>query len=166
MKSEGRWQVGVAGAVVRRQHVLLVRHTYSEKGGRWALPGGFSSPNERLDESIVREILEETGLHTEVVDLIGLITRYGEKGGAVFVVFRLHPLAGQAKPDGVEVDRLGWFTAEEVAAMTADELWADIRNPTLAALVGGDGLAEDGHYPGRSDMARGFLVSVNLEVER
>jgi ADP-ribose pyrophosphatase YjhB (NUDIX family) len=158
MKVEGLWQVGVAGAVIHRQRVLLVRHTYSEKQGRWALPGGFSLHSERLDESIVREILEETGLYAKVVDLIGLVTRYSEDEGSVFVVFRLHPMAGQPAPDGVEVDRLGWFTAEEVAAMTADELWSDIRNPALAALAGGDGLIEDGQYPGRSETARAFLL--------
>ena len=160
MKNDVRWQVGVAGAVVHQERVLLVRHTYSEKQGRWALPGGFTRCDERLDESVVREVFEETGLQTEVVDIIGLVTRHSEGTGAVFVVFRLHPLSGNPVPDGLELERLGWFTAEQVAAMTPVELWPDIRNPTMAAFLGGKGLVEDQSYPGRSSTARGFLLSV------
>ena len=64
------WRVGVAGAVVHEGRILLVRHTYGQKEGYWALPGGYTTPGERLDESAVRELKEETGLSTEVVDVI------------------------------------------------------------------------------------------------
>ena len=158
MKEENHWQVGLAGAVVRQEQVLLVRHTYSEKQGCWALPGGFAHCDERLDESVVREVHEETGLQTEVVDVIGLVTRHSEGTGSVFVVFRLRPLSGHPVPDGAELDRVGWFTAEQVAAMTPVDLWADVRNPVMAALRGGEGLIEDPQYPGRSATARGFLL--------
>jgi ADP-ribose pyrophosphatase YjhB (NUDIX family) len=153
-----QWKIGVAGAVVHRGRVLLVRHTYGPKKGCWALPGGYTTHQERLDQSVVRELREETGIHVQVVDVIGMVTRYTERGGAVFVVFRLRPLSGQPEPDGVEVDRIGWFSFAELMAMTAEELMPDIRNPVLAALKGGPGLPEDERYPGRSETGRGFLV--------
>lgn len=153
-----QWRVGVAGAVVHQAQVLLVRHTYGEKRGRWALPGGYATQEERLDQSVIRELREETGMNAEVVDVIGLVTRYTERGGAVFVVFRLRALSGQAEADGVEVDRTGWFSLSELSAMTDEELWADIRRPAMAALEGGEGLLEDKRYSGRSERARGFLV--------
>jgi 8-oxo-dGTP diphosphatase len=158
MTSEKRWRVGVAGVIVREGRVLLVRHTYGEKQGRWAMPGGYTNHDERLDESVVREVREELGLETEVVDLIGLVTRYTERGGAVFVVFRLRPISGQPMPDGVEVGRIGWFSADEVVAMDDGELWPDSRNPAMAALKAGSGLFDSEGYPGRSESNRGFLL--------
>lgn len=156
--NERGWTVGVAAAVVDGGRVLLVRHTYGEKAGLWALPGGYADPGERLDQAAVREVMEEVGLQAEVVDAIALVTRTSARGGAVFVVFRLHPLAGVATPDGVEVDRAGWFTADEVAAMGDDELWFDSRNPAQAVMSDSPGLAESARYPGRSEAARGFII--------
>ena len=152
------WRVGVAGAVVHEAKVLLVRHTYGRMEGYWALPGGYTVPGERLDESAVRELKEETGLSTEVVDVIGMVTEYTEHDGGVFLVLRMRLSEGQIQPDGVEVNQAGWFSAAEVAAMTDKMLWPDSRHPALAALRGQNGLLEDERYPGRSDRARGFLV--------
>ena len=154
----GLWEIGVASALVHERRVLLVRHTYGEKKGRWALPGGYTTPKERLDESAVRELMEETGITAEVVDVIGMVTRYTDSGAAVFVVFRMRPVSGELEPDGIEVDQAGWFSVEQVANMTRKELWSDIRNPVLAALKGREGLLEDESYPGRSERARGFLA--------
>jgi ADP-ribose pyrophosphatase YjhB (NUDIX family) len=153
-----QWKIGVAGAVVHQGRVLLACHTYGEKDARWALPGGYARQDERLDQAMLRELWEETRLRAQVSDIIGLVTRYTAKDAAVFVVFRLRLLSGQAQADGVEVDRLGWFSASQVAAMTDEELWYDIRRPTLAALRGGEGLLDDGRYPSRSEKARGFLI--------
>jgi ADP-ribose pyrophosphatase YjhB (NUDIX family) len=152
------WRVGVAGAVVHEGRVLLVRHTYGEAEGCWALPGGYTTAGERLDESAVRELREETGLSAEVVDVIGMVTQYTERNSGVFVVFRMRAPEGQAQPDETEVSQAGWFSLAEVAAMTDKELWPDSRHPALAALRSADGLLEDARYPGRSDRARGFLV--------
>ena len=158
MANEKKWRVGAAGAVVHREQVLIVRHTYGEKKGRWALPGGYATHGERLDQTVVREVREEMGIEAEVVDVIGLRTRYTERGGAVFVLFRMRPLSGQPAPDGAEVDRIAWFSAAEVAAMDDDELLPVARNAAIAALKGGTGLLEDKHFPARDETYRGFLV--------
>ena len=69
---ETRWKAGVAAAVVDGGRVLLVRHTYGEKVGRWVMPGGYAQSHERLDQAAVREVKEEVSLETEVVDAIAL----------------------------------------------------------------------------------------------
>ena len=40
MVDERQWRVGADGAVVHQGRVLLVRHMYGDKKGRWALHGG------------------------------------------------------------------------------------------------------------------------------
>jgi ADP-ribose pyrophosphatase YjhB (NUDIX family) len=86
-----------------------VRHAYGPAAGYWALPGGYTMPGERLDESAVRELEEETGLRTAVVAIIGLVTQYTARGGAVYAVLRMRLLPGRenARPDGVEVKEGG-----------------------------------------------------------
>lgn len=42
--------------------VVLVRRSADPYAGRWALPGGFKSPDETLDDAARRELLEETGI--------------------------------------------------------------------------------------------------------
>jgi len=136
----------------------MVRHTYGEGKGCWVLPGGHATHGERLDETAVREVQEETGVEAEVVDVIGLRTRYTERGGAVFVLFRMRPLKGDLVPDGVEVDQVAYFTADEIAMMDDDKLFPVSRNAVRAALSGGDGLSEDKRFPERGETYRGFLL--------
>ena len=44
--------------------VVLIRRSADPYAGRWALPGGFKTPDETLDEAARRELLEETGVET------------------------------------------------------------------------------------------------------
>lgn len=123
------------------------------------MPGGYAHHDERLDQTAVREVREETGVEAKVVDLIGLRTRYTERGGAVFALFRMWALSGDPQPDGVEVDRVGWFSGAEIAAIGDERVVALSRNAVLAALEGGDGLAEDERFPMRDETYRAFLIS-------
>lgn len=44
-------------------YILLIQRLNEPFKGQWALPGGFIEPNETLEECVVREIEEETGLN-------------------------------------------------------------------------------------------------------
>lgn len=49
--------------------ILLHRRT---DNGKWALPGGAIETGERADETVVREVREETGYEVSVVRLVGI----------------------------------------------------------------------------------------------
>jgi ADP-ribose pyrophosphatase YjhB (NUDIX family) len=158
MSGEKQWRIGASGAVVHEGRALMVRHIYGDKAGRLALPGGYAAFGERLDETVVRELREETGLEVEIVDVIGLRTRYNDAGGALYVLFRARLLSGEALADGAEVDRVGWFSAQEIKTMNENELLPVARNAALAALTGREGLKEDEALPERAIAYRGFLI--------
>ena len=49
--------------------VLLARHA---NAGLWLAPGGAIDPDESPVDAVVREVFEETGLHVEPVNLLGV----------------------------------------------------------------------------------------------
>ncbi|MFF0543180.1 NUDIX hydrolase [Nocardia thailandica] len=64
----------VVGAVVEREgRILILRRRRSEfLGGQWELPSGEVERGERLDEALIREVAEETGLEvTGITDYLG-----------------------------------------------------------------------------------------------
>jgi len=70
--------VGVGAVIVDAGRVLLVKRKYEPLAGRWSLPGGAVEVGETLEESIVGEMSEETGLDIEVgpvVEVFDRITR-------------------------------------------------------------------------------------------
>lgn len=62
---------GSALVTDERGRILLQRRRDS---GNWALPGGVMEVGETLGDAVVRETLEETGIHIELTGLLGIYT--------------------------------------------------------------------------------------------
>ena len=60
--------------VLQDQQVLLVQRDHPRF---WELPGGGMAPGETPEETVVREVWEETGVHIEIVELLGWYKRTG-----------------------------------------------------------------------------------------
>jgi ADP-ribose pyrophosphatase YjhB (NUDIX family) len=66
-------KVGVSAAIFNSDgEILLVRRTDDQC---WCLPCGWAEVRETPQQSVAREVLEETGLVVEVLDLVRLGTR-------------------------------------------------------------------------------------------
>ncbi|MFF9237224.1 NUDIX domain-containing protein [Streptomyces sp. NPDC014801] len=91
-------------AVVRDDsgRLLLIHKTDNDL---WALPGGGHDIGERIGDTVVREVLEETGIQVEVVSIVGLYTdpehvlAYddGEVRQQFSICFRARPVAGSLR---------------------------------------------------------------------
>jgi len=67
--------VGVGAVVVDGERVLLVQRGHEPSKGKWSLPGGILELGESLAEGVAREVLEETGLVVEIIELVELLDR-------------------------------------------------------------------------------------------
>ena len=71
-------QVAVGAIVVRDEELLMVRRANDPGAGLWSVPGGRVEKGEYLTDALKREVLEETGVEIEVVELAGLFEVVGE----------------------------------------------------------------------------------------
>jgi ADP-ribose pyrophosphatase YjhB (NUDIX family) len=62
---------GADGAVIKDDKILLVKN---RDFGSWFLPGGFQDLDESIEETVSREIREETGLSVFADQLISVFT--------------------------------------------------------------------------------------------
>jgi ADP-ribose pyrophosphatase YjhB (NUDIX family) len=69
--------------VVHEGRVLLVQRGHEPAKGQWSIPGGLIDVGESLHEAVAREVLEETGLVVEPVELIELLDRIHREGDRV-----------------------------------------------------------------------------------
>jgi 8-oxo-dGTP diphosphatase len=118
---ENQWRkpsVTADGIVTRGNEILLIKRGKEPFKGSHALPGGFLNYGERLEECVVREVFEETGLKTRVVDLAGVYSAPDRdpRGHFVTAVYHLQPLSGTVKAgddasaaEWVPLDRLPKF---------------------------------------------------------
>jgi len=68
-------RIGVGAVVLDGPRVLLARRGRPPGQGKWSIPGGLVHLGERLEDAVVREIEEESGLHVRVLGLCGVIDR-------------------------------------------------------------------------------------------
>lgn len=74
-KYPDRPYVGVGAVIVQGGEVLIVKRKYDPLAGQWSLPGGGVELGETLEDSVVREMREETGLDIEVGPVIEVFDR-------------------------------------------------------------------------------------------
>ena len=103
------------GAVVwrkenNRTQYLLIRHN----GGHWSFPKGHVENNETELQTAYREILEETGLTTDIDMSFRRIVTYSPKIGVMkdVIFFLARPTGGTERPQEKEIAQLGWFEYE------------------------------------------------------
>jgi 8-oxo-dGTP diphosphatase len=93
--------IGVGAVVIDGSKVLLVRRGQEPLKGEWSLPGGALELGETLQQGVVREVLEETGLTVVpagIVEVLDRITQDDSSGRVryhyVLVDFLCHVASG------------------------------------------------------------------------
>jgi ADP-ribose pyrophosphatase YjhB (NUDIX family) len=124
--------------------ILLVRaSSESLHSGQWLLPGGGVEHGERLDEAVVREVEEETGLRVTVDGIRDVLTdvdrlvdppalRHQDR-----LVFAVRVVDGALRPEASgSTDRAAWVDPSQVSLM-----------PFTAQLLGAAGAVAEVDLP-------------------
>ncbi len=105
------------GAVVVKRYqgqwqVLLVKHA---RGGHWSFPKGHQEPDESIEETIHREVEEETGLLVELDPIYDYTSCYQLPDGRPKEVFYYlaRPKSDLLIKKEGEISGLGWYSFEE-----------------------------------------------------
>ena len=123
-----------AGGVVVRDDgdgpKALVIHRPKYKD--WSLPKGKLDPGESFEQAAVREVMEETGFTTELLEPLGEISYRDRKARPKLVRYWLmEPLEGEFAPND-EVDEVRWVDLEEAAALLNYERDTELVRKALA----------------------------------
>ena len=79
------------GIILENGKILLIKRRNEPFKDKWALPGGFVEYGEKVEDAAVREVFEETGLKTKIMDLVGIYSdpNRDPRGHIVSAVFLL-----------------------------------------------------------------------------
>lgn len=119
---------GVLLKSIRGQLMVAAIRPRGKAAGVWALPKGNLDPGERPEETAVREVFEETGVHGHLVEKLGDVKyTYTRRGGVrVFKIVSFYLLrAGRGRIDDIEermrieVDEARWLPLDEASTLLA-----------------------------------------------
>jgi 8-oxo-dGTP diphosphatase len=112
--------IGVGAVVIDGSKVLLVRRGKEPLKGEWSLPGGALELGETLQQGVVREVLEETGLVVTpagIVEVLDRITQDDSSGRGRYhyvLVDFLCRVAGGMLCGGSDAEEARWVEREEL----------------------------------------------------
>ena len=107
----------VFGFFENKAKLLLIKRKKEPFKGKWALPGGFVGIDEELEDAVVRELAEETGLadiKLEQMHTFGTVGR-DPRGRQITIVFMGIATKGQTRiKAGDDAAKARWFDIEEL----------------------------------------------------
>src|SRR5271157_2627794 len=118
--------LAVSAAIFRDGRVLIVRRARPPAHGLYTLPGGGVELGETLEQAVVREVREETGLDVEPVELAGYRQAIGRDAeGRIERHFVILPFAARYISGEIalneELADAHWLAPSELSGLTTTD---------------------------------------------
>jgi len=109
------------GILLMNDRILLVKRGREPFKDMFALPGGIVEYDETVEECVRREMLEETGLETKIIGLLGVYSDPGRdpRGHFVSSVFHLNAVGGELR-SGDDAAEARLFDLEDLPPLAFD----------------------------------------------
>lgn len=120
-----RFRGKTAAAIIEFQNgkILLIKRGTSIFQGYWALPGGKVDAGETVEDAVVREVREETGLKVEVLSKIGEYHEMGVQDGIEYdyypTCFLVRSVKGKIRKQNEEIEQIKLFDLTEIPELLA-----------------------------------------------
>lgn len=91
----------VDAVIIKDDSVILIKRKNEPFRNKWALPGGFVEYGETVENAVIREAREETGLEVRIEKLLGVYSEPNRdpRGHTVSVCFLCRIVAGKLRAD-------------------------------------------------------------------
>ena len=136
--------VGVGAVILDGDRILLEKRKNMPSKGKWSIPGGLVELGERIEEAIIREVKEETGLEVyepRLLDVVDYVS-FGERGAVMYhyVIVDYLVAVKSGKPKAAsDAEALKWVPFNEVEEYDLTESFRQffrrnrqkLENPTL-----------------------------------
>ena len=115
------------------KRVVLVKRGRDPFKGSWVLPGGFVEYGETVEDAARREMLEETGIQVELIDVLGVYSEPNRdpRGHQISTVFVGRPLSNELKA-GDDAEEAAWRDLDSIKhgdlAFDHDQIVSDLQN--------------------------------------
>jgi 8-oxo-dGTP pyrophosphatase MutT (NUDIX family) len=123
---------GVLVKSIRGRPMVAAIRPRGKPEGVWALPKGNIDPGEKPDETAIREVFEETGVHGHLVEKLGDVKyTYTRRGGVrVFKIVSFYLLrAGRGRIGDIE---------EQMRIEVAEARWLPLEDAPRLLAYGGE----------------------------
>jgi ADP-ribose pyrophosphatase YjhB (NUDIX family) len=112
----------VRGVIIEKQKILLVNEKHE---GNWETPGGRINEGETvINDALKREILEETGYESKVLEPLDFNIKQFQNKDVIFnALFRCKLTKKMAKPEAGT--NMKWFSKSEIKRMLEENKFDD-----------------------------------------
>ena len=121
MKFQGRTATAIV--IYPKEKILLIKRSTPPFIGYWALPGGRTELGEAVEQTVVREVKEETGVGVRIVRKVGEYHEQGTQGGQEYdyypACFLVEPVAGEIRRQESEIAEVKLFSLGSLPAVMA-----------------------------------------------
>jgi mutator protein MutT len=106
--------------------ILLIKRLTPPFIGYWALPGGRSEPGETQDQTVIREVQEETGLIVQVINKVGDYQEQGSEGGYQYnyqpSCYVVKPIGGELRKQDSEIAEIRAFGLDALPPLAFEHI--------------------------------------------
>jgi mutator protein MutT len=98
------YQIRVTGILIENENILIVKQRVSSNRN-WSLPGGRLEHGETIQEGIIRELKEETGLNVKIIKLLYICEKNDVNPPLIHITFLLKKISGHIRLPSNEFDK-------------------------------------------------------------
>jgi NADH pyrophosphatase NudC (nudix superfamily) len=134
--------IGVGAVVINEANeILLVRVRIHTSHSIYKLPGGMFAHAQSLEEGVVREVWEETGVEAKLIKMVSVLNShpYRFNKSNMYVVFQLEPKTLEINViDTHEIEKALWMSLEE---FFAHKEMSDFQKDLVSATLDNEGIS-------------------------
>jgi NAD+ diphosphatase len=101
--------------LVERDSQILLARSHRFPPGMYSVIAGFVDPGETLEEAVVREVKEETGIDVKDIQYFG--SQPWPFPHSLMIAFTAVYAGGEIVIEDEEIEAAGWFTADNLPAL-------------------------------------------------